>query len=329
MAEITLDVRPNPGLGPVMLEVAVENGGMIVGKEIADAGVSQVRFGIQTDLLPDGPAVLLFTAKQGKFIWESGLAFKVSNPPAASAPTTPKTSGSDVMWRQYGESAPVENESRFPVQPFGLPLPNAVLRESSSVAEIDVFYAIAEAWGHMVMHFLPENPVVLDIGCSCGKLARFLYMNPRLRYVGTDIFLPAIQWSRKAFASLAAGRFQFDHFDAYSAVYNPEGKIQARDYSFPYTDGAFTTVVCASLFTHLLEQDCVHYLAEISRLLAPGGRAIISIQTNPADGQRFSGDEARIDVDQAYFVEMADQVGLKLLEVVGRVYGQQVLVFEK
>jgi len=321
LAEITLDVRPNPGLGPVMLEVAVENGGMIVGKEIADAGVSQVRFGIQTDLLPDGPAVLLFTAKQGKFIWESGLAFKVSN--------TSQANKSDVLWRQYGESASLESETQFPAQPFGLPLPNTVLRESSSVGQLDAFYAIAEAWGQMVMHFLPENPVVLDIGCSCGKLARFLYMNPRLRYVGTDIFLPAIQWCRKAFAPLAAGRFQFDHFNAHSAVYNPQGTIKPSEYRFPYTEGAFNTVVCASLFTHLLQPDCVHYLMEISRVLGPRGRAIISIHNTPAEGTRFSGDEARIDVDQAYFVEMADQVGLKLLEVVGRVYGQQVLVFEK
>jgi SAM-dependent methyltransferase len=203
-----------------------------------------------------------------------------------------------------------------------------VLRESSSVGHLDIFYAIAEAWGHMVMHFLPENPVVLDIGCSCGKLARFLYMNPRLRYVGTDIFLPAIQWSREAFASLAGDRFHFDHFDAYSAVYNPQGKIQARDYRFPYDGGAFNAVVCASLFTHLLEPDCVHYLAEISRVLGPRGRAIISIHIKPAEGQRFSGDEARIDIDQDYFVQLAKQAGLQLFEVVGLVYGQQVLVFE-
>jgi len=183
------------------------------------------------------------------------------------------------------------------MQPFGS-LPKAVLRESSSVGDLDIFYAIAEAWSHMVMHFLPETPVVLDIGCSCGKLARFLYLNPRLRYVGTDIFLPAIQWCREAFAPLAGG------------------------------DGAFTAVVCASLFTRLLEPDCVHYLAEVSRLLGPRGRAIISIHTNPAKGQHFSGDEARIDIDQDYFVGLAEQAGLRLFEVLGRVYGQQVLVFE-
>lgn len=79
LAEIAVEVRPNPGLGPVTLEVSVENSGVILTKEIVDAGISEVRFGIQTDLLPDGPAVLIFTAKQGKFVWESGMAFQVSN----------------------------------------------------------------------------------------------------------------------------------------------------------------------------------------------------------------------------------------------------------
>jgi hypothetical protein len=38
-----------------------------------------VRFGVQTNLLPDGSAVLLFTAKQDQFIWESGVSFQVRN----------------------------------------------------------------------------------------------------------------------------------------------------------------------------------------------------------------------------------------------------------
>jgi SAM-dependent methyltransferase len=335
LTEIVVEVLPNPGLGPVRLEVFVENTGLVLGKEVADAGLSEVRFGIQTDLLPDGPAVLIFTAKQDKFIWESGLAFQVNNtspvapvnpPPAIAAP---KTNGNPVMWRQYGESAPLENDSRWPVQPYALPIPNVVLRESSSVGDLEPFYVIAEAWGHMVMHFVPENPVVLDVGCSCGKLARFLYLNPKLRYVGIDIFLPAIEWCRQKFAPLAGDRFQFEHFDAHSAVYNPQGKILARDYRFGFDDGTFNVVTCGSLFTHLLEPDCVHYLDEISRVLSPRGRAIISIHTRTLEGQCFSGDEARIDIDQGYFVKLASQAGVQLMEVVGNVYGQQVLVFEK
>lgn len=65
------------------------------------------------------------------------------------------------------------------------------------------------------------------------------------------------------------------------------------------------------------------------RLRAIASNSIISIHIKPAEGTCFSGDEARIDIDQNYFVKMANQSGLRLKEVPGCVYGQPVLVFEK
>lgn len=132
---------------------------------------------------------------------------------------------------------------------------------------MDAFFAIGEAWAHVVSHFLPNDPLVVDIGCGCGKFARFLYLNPTLRYVGIDLFLPGILWGRKAFASLAGDRFRFVHFDGHSAVYNPSGTVKPSEYQLPCDNTTADTVVCASLFTHLLEPDCMHYLREITRLL--------------------------------------------------------------
>jgi hypothetical protein len=45
---------------------------------------------------------------------------------------------------QFGERAPVEQETPFPRQPFALPISRRHLRESSSVGHLDIFYAIAE-----------------------------------------------------------------------------------------------------------------------------------------------------------------------------------------
>jgi len=99
----------------------------------------------------------------------------------------------NVLWRQAELSRfPLEDEPQWPSQPCALPLPNIKLREASSVAGIDAFLVIGEAWAQMVSHFLPPEPLLLDIGCGCGKLARFLYPNPNLRYVGVDLFLPGI-----------------------------------------------------------------------------------------------------------------------------------------
>jgi SAM-dependent methyltransferase len=239
-------------------------------------------------------------------------------------------SESPVLWRQFSVSnVPLDDEPLWPAQPFSLPIPNLVLRESSSVAELDAFFAIGEAWADLVSHFLPESPVVLDVGCGCGKLARFLYLNPKLRYIGVDLFLPGIEWCRKAFQTLGGNRFRFEHFDGYSPVYNPEGSIKPGEYRLPLENRSIDTVVCASLFTHLLEPDSIHYLREIARVLKPGGRAITSIHTEPVAGTRISGDETRMDIQPEYFVELANETGLHELQTVGLVYGQLVLIFER
>ena len=237
---------------------------------------------------------------------------------------------SNVLWRQFGQTRfPLDNEMSLPPQPLALPIPNAALRESSAINDIGAFLAIGEAWAHVVSHFLPDDPVVLDIGCGCGKLARFLYLNPKLKYVGVDLFLPAIDWCRREFGALAGDRFRFEHFDGISRLYNPFGNIRPQDYTLPIEDGAVDVVVCASLFTHLLEQDCIHYLEEIHRALKHCGRAIISIHSEPSVDTVFSGDEARIDIDENYFLELAKRSDLLCAKRIGLVYGQLVFLLEK
>jgi SAM-dependent methyltransferase len=234
-----------------------------------------------------------------------------------------------VLWRQLGpKGISLEDEKAWPAQPFSLPLPSLALRETSSLGQLDAFFAIGEAWAQTVSLFLPPDPFVLDIGCGCGKLARFLCLNPNLRYKGVDLFLPAILWCRKAFGPLLGDRFQFDHFDGMSLVYNPDGKIKVSLYQLPCTDESVDMVVCASLFTHLLEPDCRHYLLEIRRVMKKGGKAIISIHTQPQFGELYSGDESRIDIARSSFIQLAAQAGLHLAQSLGNLYGQLALLFE-
>lgn len=242
---------------------------------------------------------------------------------AAAPPQTMTAAGLDgVMWR----SVPLEalhtiDEQLYPAQPHSLPLPNEVLREASSVADIPTFYAIGEAWSQMVAHYLPPNPRVVDIGCGCGKLARFFYLVPGLTYVGIDLFAPSIRWCDKAFAPVA-DRFQFVHFDGHSEVYNPTGTVKPSEYVLPLKDGEVDMTVCASLFTHLFEPDARHYLSEIRRTTKPGGQAIISIHVTPKKGKRFSGDEARIDIEEGYFEQLCREAGMPVEERIGVIYGQ-------
>jgi SAM-dependent methyltransferase len=57
----------------------------------------------------------------------------------------------------------------------------------------------------------------------------------------------------------------------YNGKYNPFGTISASEFRFPYEDSSFDFAFATSLFTHLLDDDMRHYVAETSRVLKPGG----------------------------------------------------------
>jgi len=217
------------------------------------------------------------------------------------------------------------DEPALPVQPGGLAVPNRRLRASAGTADLAMFLGIGESWAQLVSRLLPPEPAVLDLGCGCGKLARFLALNPRLSYLGVDLFKPSILWCRRAFAE-HADRFRFEHFNGRSPFFNPEGDVAVTDYRLPTAAGSVDLVVCGSLFTHLFEAEARHYLAEIARVLKPGGATVLSLHVDAPAGQTYAGSEARVDVDEAYFLSMCRDAGLTRHETVGVVYGQRVHV---
>lgn len=227
-----------------------------------------------------------------------------------------------ALWHHF-------DEPKLPPQPYGFPVPNFALRTNAAGGgDLAYWFGIGDAWAHLTARFLPPKPSVLDLGCGCGKLTRFLALVPGVRYVGVDIFLPHILWCRKAFAPLA-DRFSFEHFDGYSDIYNPTGTVQTVDYALPAKAGSIDLAAAHSLFTHLHEPEARHYLAEIARVLKPRGRAVISLHVEPPAGQTYVQSHDRSDVALDYFLGMAAEAGLGLHEHVGVVYGQTVIVLEK
>jgi len=63
------------------------------------------------------------------------------------------------------------------------------------------------------------------------------------------------------------------------------------------------------------------------RALAPDGIFLPSIHTSPSPGSDYSGTESRIDVDPDYFIELAKAAGLRLLEPLGTLCGQETFLF--
>lgn len=222
---------------------------------------------------------------------------------------------------------PLENEPAWRGQPFALEIPNSVLRGASSTADLGSWYAIGEAWAHIIMAISPSRePAVLDVGCGCGKMARFLFLTSMKRFMGLDVHAPAIAWCKREFAS--DDRFEFAHLDVRAANYNPSGTLEPESVSLPVADESFDVAICASLFTHLKDQAMDRYLSEVARALRHHGRLVASIHID-VDGGEIKGDELRIDVAPNLFLGKAERAGLFMHTHVGNVYGQQVYVFER
>lgn len=119
---------------------------------------------------------------------------------------------------------------------------------------------------------------VLDVGCGIGRMAVPLtgYLSPRGEYRGFDIVKEGIDWCDGAIATRFPN-FRFTHADIVNRHYNPAGRHLAREYRFPYPDASFDFAFLTSVFTHMLPPDLGNYLGEVSRVLTPGGRCLMTM----------------------------------------------------
>jgi SAM-dependent methyltransferase len=134
---------------------------------------------------------------------------------------------------------------------------------------------------------------VLDIGSGIGRMARPLagFLSADGRYEGFDVDRDGVGWCRRRYARHP--NFAFKVADLYNRRYNPAGAHRASDYRFPYADAAFDLAIATSVFTHLLEEEADHYLAEAARVLAPGGRLLATFfLLDPDTRARIASGEA-------------------------------------
>lgn len=122
----------------------------------------------------------------------------------------------------------------------------------------------------------PEHRM-LDVGSGIGRMAVPLtgYLAPPGEYRGIDIVEAGVKWCADH-VTPRFPHFQFRQIDVYNQIYNPKGRLAARDYRFPFEDGRFDFVLLTSVFTHMMPADLQHYLSEIARVLRPGGRCLIT-----------------------------------------------------
>lgn len=189
-----------------------------------------------------------------------------------------------------------------------------------------------------------------DIGCGCGRVAYGLATDPRLRdwnleYTGMDVDSASIAWCQTHITPKNE-RFRFYHADYGNPSYNPGGTVAACVSAFPHPSGSFDLVLLTSVFTHLLEADFRHYLAEVSRLLAPGGIAYTTFFLYASSAEAAAGASRhgiqfpflrqhhavnRLDYpsnavayEESFVRRVAEDLGLRIIEPVR--YGVQDLV---
>jgi SAM-dependent methyltransferase len=124
---------------------------------------------------------------------------------------------------------------------------------------------------------LQPDEKMLDVGCGIGRktLPLTQYLDERAVYEGIEITKIGVAWCREKITPLFPN-FHFQQIDVYNKHYNPRGKYRPSEYEFPFADESFSFVMLGSVFTHILPDDLENYLSEISRVLAKGGRCLIS-----------------------------------------------------
>ncbi|WP_162146130.1 class I SAM-dependent methyltransferase [Inquilinus limosus] len=124
---------------------------------------------------------------------------------------------------------------------------------------------------------LDRSSIMLDIGSGIGRrtIPLLSYLDDRARYVGLDIDPDQVRWCSRNITPRNF-RFSFIHIDVFNKFYNHSGAIPASKLVLPFPDNSFDVVSLWSVFTHMYPDDVAHYLAEIGRVLRPGGRLVAS-----------------------------------------------------
>ncbi len=122
---------------------------------------------------------------------------------------------------------------------------------------------------------IPERATIVDVGCSTGYLLENLRAaHPDADLIGVDLVASGL---RKAAENVPSARL-----------------LQADACELPLDDGIADAVVSANLLEHV--PDDRRALAEMSRILRPGARAVVVVPAGPGTYDyydRFLGHERR------------------------------------
>lgn len=128
--------------------------------------------------------------------------------------------------------------------------------------DIESFWAVGERAAGDIMRALngaSHFRSVLDFGCGCGRVLPFMQAAmPDAQFHAVDIDEEAIRWVRIVHPDV----------QSYATPDMPP---------LPYADASFDLIYVVSVWTHLDEDRQIAWLAEMRRVLKPGGLLVASL----------------------------------------------------
>jgi SAM-dependent methyltransferase len=110
---------------------------------------------------------------------------------------------------------------------------------------------------------LSVRPSILDFGCGCGRMTRYLDMMREWRAFGSEINEKHVAWCQEN-------------------LRNVDTRLNGIRPPLPFDDGSMDLVYSLSLFTHLPEHIVNEWLNDLARVLKPGGLLITTTHGFPA-----------------------------------------------
>lgn len=183
-------------------------------------------------------------------------------------------------------------------------LPSLSRMAEEGIPVLEEWFRWGEEWSMLLRIYgkLGRRSRIFEIGCGQGRIAfplRYL-LSAEGGYTGFDIDRRKLQFLRSVFP-LKHSNFRFELADLRNSFYNPGGRTSPTEYRFPVDDQSQDLVFAASVFTHMLPDNVLHYFREAARALRSGGRCVFSFflldyydpersRPHPFDAARFSLD---------------------------------------
>lgn len=117
---------------------------------------------------------------------------------------------------------------------------------------------------------------VLDIGSGIGRMALPLtqYLDGGT-YDGVDVSAEGVAWCSEHITP-HYDNFRFQRLDLAHPLYNPSGTMRTEEVRLPFEDASFDFIFLTSVLTHLTASEVKAYAREIRRVMAPGGRCLVT-----------------------------------------------------